>query len=115
MSKERARRREARQREAGIVAAARASDAERRERRASRIRAARRRLPTRRSRQTGGLARRRRRQVGTTVAALLALNVLVWVVFPDWPMRTMVLILSLLAAPVLHTMLFRRRTRRLRS
>jgi hypothetical protein len=39
---------------------------------------------------------------------LLVLNVLVWVVFPDWPMRTMVLILSLLTAPVLHTMLFRR-------
>jgi hypothetical protein len=40
---------------------------------------------------------------------LLILNVIVWVIFPSWPMRTMILILSLLAAPVLHTMLFRRR------
>ena len=108
MSKERARRREARQREAAIVAAARASDAERRERRALRIRTARGRLPTQRPRRPGILAQRRRRQVSITVASLLALNVLVWVVFPDWPMRTMVLILSLLGAPVLHTMLFRR-------
>ena len=42
------------------------------------------------------------------MAALLALNVLVWIVFPDWPMRVMVLLVSLLVGPVLHTMLFRR-------
>ena len=40
---------------------------------------------------------------------LLALNVLVWVFLPDWALRAMVLLVSLLAAPVLHTMLFRRR------
>jgi hypothetical protein len=108
MSKERARRREAREREAAIVTAARASQAERRERHAARSRAVRSRLPRRHSRQTGILAARRRRQVSATIAMLLVLNVLVWVVFPEWPMRTMVLILSLLIAPVLHTMLFRR-------
>ncbi|MCW2712489.1 MAG: hypothetical protein JWP24_2683, partial [Marmoricola sp.] len=45
---------------------------------------------------------------GITVGVLLVLNVFVWVVFPQWPARTMVLIVSLLAAPVLHTLLFRR-------
>jgi Flp pilus assembly protein TadB len=108
MSKERARRREAREREAAIVTAARASQAERRERHAARSRAVRSRFPRRHSRQTGILAARRRRQVSATIAMLLVLNVLVWVVFLEWPMRTMVLILSLLIAPVLHTMLFRR-------
>jgi len=109
MSKERARRREAREREAGIVAAARAAEAERRERRDARKRAVTSRLPRRRAKTPGILAARRRRQVGSLVAMLLALNVLVWVFFPDWALRAMVLIVSLLAAPVLHTMLFRRR------
>ena len=109
MSKERAQRREAREREAAIVAAARASTAERRERRAARSRAVRSRLPVRHSRQTGVLAARRRKQTGATVAMLLVLNVLVWVVFPEWAVRAMALIISLLAAPVLYTMLFRRR------
>jgi fatty acid desaturase len=108
MSKERARRRAAREREAAVVTAARAATAERRERQAARRRAVTARLPQRHSRPTGVLAVRRRRQVSATVAMLLALNVLVWVVFPDWPARAMVLIVSLLAAPVLHTMLFRR-------
>ena len=109
MSKERARRREARQRESAIVAAARASAAERRERRELRTRAVRGRLPSLHRRQAGILAQRRRRQTGGTVTVLVVLNVLVWVAFPTWPMRAMVLIISLLAAPVLHTMLFRRR------
>ena len=39
---------------------------------------------------------------------MLGLNVLVWVVFPDWPTRLMVLLVSLLAVPVLLTMMFRR-------
>jgi len=107
MSKERAHRREAREREAAIVAAARASDAERRARQQRRRRAFRSRFPRRRGRPTGVVAARRRREVGATIAVLLVLNVLVWVVFPDWPMRTMVLLVSLLAAPVLHTLLFR--------
>jgi hypothetical protein len=109
MSKERAQRREAREREAAIIAAARASTAERRERRAARARAVRSRLPVRHSRATGVLAARRRKQTGSLVAMLVVLDVLLWVVFPSWPARAMVLIVSLLAAPVLHTMLFRRR------
>ncbi len=108
MSKERARRRETRQREAAIRTAARAAEAERRERRAARRRAVTSRLPRRGSRPSGVLAERRRRQAGATIAMLVALNVLVWVFVPDWPMRAMVVCVSLLAAPVLHTMLFRR-------
>ncbi len=109
MSKERARRREARDREAGIVAAARAAEAEKRERREARKRALNSRLPRRHSRQTGVLAQRRRKQSGATIALLLALNVLVWVFFTEWPARAMALIVTLLVAPVVHTMLFRRR------
>ena len=108
MSKERARRREEREREAAIVRAARAREAERRERRAARTRAVTGLVPKRHSRQTGVLAERRRRQAGVTIALVIALNVLVWVFFPGWPARAMALIVSLLAAPVLHTMLFRR-------
>jgi Flp pilus assembly protein TadB len=108
MSKERARRREARAKEAAILAAARAAQAEKRERREARNRAVRSRMPRTRGRQTGILAQRRRRQTGATIALVLGLNVLVWVVFPDWPTRLMVLLVSLLAVPVLHTMMFRR-------
>jgi hypothetical protein len=108
VSKERARRREAREREAAIVRAARAREAERRERRTARTRALTGLVPKRHSRQTGVLAERRRRQVGLTLAVVIALNVLVWVFVPDWPTRAMVLTVCLLATPVLHTLLFRR-------
>ena len=108
MSKERARRREEREREAAIVRAARARQAERRERRTARTRALTGLVPQRHSRQTGILAARRRRQVGLTVALVIALNVLVWVFVPGWPTRTMVLCVSLLGTPVLHTLLFKR-------
>ena len=108
MSKERARRREAREREAAIVRAARAREAERKERRTARTRPLTGLMPRRHSRQTGVLAERRRQQVAATVAVLIALNVLAWVIFPGWPARAMVLIVSLLVAPVLHTLMFRR-------
>jgi hypothetical protein len=108
VSKERARRRAEREREAAVRAAARAAEAERAERRAARKRALTRWLPARHSRQTGILAERRRRQAGATVAAVLAINVLVWVFFDDWAARAMCAVVSLLTAPVLHTVLFRR-------
>jgi Flp pilus assembly protein TadB len=108
MSKERAKRREEREREAAIVRAARAREAEKRERRTARTRALTGLIPKRHSRQTGALAERKRRQVGITIALVVALNVLVWVFVPGWPARAMVLCVTLLAAPVLHTMMFRR-------
>ncbi len=108
MSKERAQRRAEREREAAVRAAARPAEAERAERRAARKRALTRWVPARHSRQRGVLAERRRRQVGATVVTLLAVNVLVWVFLDDWAARAMVAVVSLLAAPVLHTMMFRR-------
>jgi hypothetical protein len=108
VSKERAQRRAEREREAAVRAAAHAAAAERAERRAARRRALTRWLPARHSRQSGVLAERRRQQVGATVAILLGINLLVWIFFDDWAARAMVAVVSPLAAPVLHTMLFRR-------
>ncbi|HET6624850.1 MAG TPA: hypothetical protein VFG63_00535 [Nocardioidaceae bacterium] len=111
MSKERAKRRAAREHEAAIKAAARAAEAERRERREARRRAVRRMTAGfgGTGRQTGVLARRRRTQNALLVALLLAVNLLVWVVRPDWEARLAVLVLSVLTAPVLAVLLFRRR------
>ncbi len=110
MSKERALRRAQREHEAALKAAARAAEEERRERRAARKRALAKALPDFGSgRHTGILARRRQRDLTLLLALLLAVNVLVWVVRPDWAARLLTLLVSVLAAPVLHTLLFRRR------
>ncbi len=108
MSKERAQRRAEREREAAVLAAARAAEAERRERRDARVRALTSRLPKRRRGPAGILAERRRKQNGALVAVLVALNVLLWVFSDDWALRLAGVVVSLLAAPVLHTLLFRR-------
>jgi Flp pilus assembly protein TadB len=115
MSKERARRRAEREREAAIRAAARAAQHERRERRAARARVARRvtldRMPrlAPAGRPSGRLAHRRRLQVWAVIALLALVNVVVWVVRPDWPSRFAALVVSVLAAPVLVTLLVPRR------
>jgi Flp pilus assembly protein TadB len=114
MSKERARRRAAREHEAALRASARAAEAERRERRAARTRTlqrATRRLPgiDPVGRPTGTLARRRRMQSSLLLALLVAANVLVWVVRPDWQARLAALVVTVLAAPVLATLLLPRR------
>ena len=46
----------------------------------------------------GALAARRRREVAVTIAILLALNLLVWIVRPDWESR-LAAASSLLVAP----------------
>ena len=115
MSKERAQRRAEREREAAIKAAARAAQAERSERREARKRAVRQatagRLPNLRpvGRDTGSLARRRRIRRGLLLTVLLAANILVWVVRPDWEARLAAAVVSILAAPVLAALLLRRR------
>jgi hypothetical protein len=115
VSKERARRRAAREHETAIRAAARAAEAERRERRAARRRTLRRhttqRLPrlTPVGRPTGALARRRRVQTSLLLALLIALNVVVWVVRPDWPTRLAALVVTVLVAPVLAAVFVPRR------
>ena len=110
MSKERARRREEREREAAMKAAARAAERERAERRAARKRAVTTRLPRfGGGRPTGLLARRRRQQTTFLLCLLVALNALLWFVRDDWAIRFAGVVVSILAAPVLHTLLFRRR------
>lgn len=111
MSKERARRRAEREREQAIRQAARARVDERRRRRARRRAALTEWVPRPSkpaSRQTGILARRRRQEVWMTVGLLVLVNVLVWVFVPGWAARAMALAVTVLVAPVVHLMLFRR-------
>ncbi|NYD41500.1 hypothetical protein [Nocardioides panaciterrulae] len=108
MSKQRQVRRAEREREAAVRAAARARAAERRRRSAARRQAVTRWLPAPR-RAPGLLAQRRRRETTVTVCLLLAVNLLVWVTRPEWGLRILALLVTLLVAPVVHTLLFRRR------
>jgi hypothetical protein len=101
VSKERARRRAERERVAAARQAARAREAERRARSRARREALTRWLPTSRL-LPGEFAARRRRELAATVAILLALNLLVWIVRPDWESRLAAAAVSLLVAPVLH-------------
>jgi Flp pilus assembly protein TadB len=102
MSKERARRREAREQEAAARAAAQSVRRERDARRRARKAALQRRLvPLTTGRQTGVLARRRRTRLNLVLATLLFVQVVVWVVRPDWQARLTALILAALAFPVI--------------
>jgi Flp pilus assembly protein TadB len=108
MSKERARRREERERLASVAAAARQAAAEKAARREARKQSVTRYLPATHSRQTGILAERKRREVLATGAVLLVLNLLVFAVARDWALTALLLVASLLGAPILHLMLFKR-------
>ena len=113
VSKERARRRTEREKEAAIRTAARAASAERRERRQARRRSLHAatvgRLPSSSSRRPLGILERRRRlQTTGLVAVPVLLNVVVWVVRGDWPAVLGALIVSLLVFPVLKLLLFAR-------
>jgi Flp pilus assembly protein TadB len=108
VSKERARRRAEREREQALKAAGRAAEAERRERREARKRAVTSRLPRFAKGQSGALAQRHRNQLNITICLLIALNVVVWIAFHDWATRALVLVVTVLVAPVVHLMLFRR-------
>jgi hypothetical protein len=102
MSKERARRRETREREAALRSAARAAEAERAARRRARRKALERRLlPLRTGRQTGVLARRRRTRLNLVLLSLLFVQVVVWVVRPDWQARLTAFVVAALAFPVI--------------
>jgi hypothetical protein len=52
-------------------------------------------------RQTGLLAARRRTRMNLVLAALLLVQVVVWVVRPDWQARLAAVVLALLAFPVI--------------
>ena len=91
-----------------LAAVTRAAAQERRDRRRARVSAVTSRLPRRTPRVAGVLAERRRRQLWATIMVLVVLNVVVWASFPAWSSRALTLMVSALAAPVLHTLLFRR-------
>jgi Flp pilus assembly protein TadB len=102
VSKERARRREARQREAAVRTADARRRAERVARRRSRKAALQRRLvPWTTGRQTGVLARRRRTRLNLVIAALFFVQVVVWVLRPDWQARIAAVLVAALAFPVI--------------
>ncbi|MBJ7356314.1 hypothetical protein [Nocardioides sp.] len=108
MSKERARRREERQRQAAVAAAQREVAAARQAKREARKQAVARHLPAAHSRQTGLLAEKRRREVFATGAVLVVLNLLVFAVAGDWALTALLVVASILGAPILHLMMFRR-------
>jgi Flp pilus assembly protein TadB len=108
VSKERARRREERERLAAVAAADRQAAAARAARREARKRTVTRYLPATHSRQTGLLAERRRGEVLATGAVLLVVNLLVFAVARDWALTALLVVASLLGAPILYLMMFRR-------
>ncbi|WP_295659283.1 hypothetical protein [uncultured Nocardioides sp.] len=109
MSKERARRREEREREAAVRAAARAAVEERRARTAARRERLTSLRPGRPSgRPTGTLARRRQQQTTMLGCGLLVVNLLVWFAWSDVALQVLSAMVTVLAAPVLHTLLFPR-------
>ena len=65
-------------------------------------------LPARRSRPNSALAERRRRNVRILIVVLLLLNALVYLVTEDVGTVAFSAIASVLVAPVVYTLLFRR-------
>jgi hypothetical protein len=101
MSKERARRRAEREREAAARAAARQKEAERRARARARRRALTGWIPRARL-SPGVFAARRRAELMTTVGILFLVNLLVWLVRPDWAARLGAFVVSLVVFPILR-------------
>ena len=106
MSKERARRREAREAQAAERAQARAVEQAALARSRARRAAVRKRIgfllpgaPA--GRQSGALAQRRRTRTRLVVMVLLFAQVVVWIVRPDWQARLGALVVALLAVPVI--------------
>jgi Flp pilus assembly protein TadB len=107
VSKERARRRAERQREVAMKEAARQREAERRARARARRRTLTRWVPRARL-QPGLLAARRRAELAATLGLLLMLNLLVWLVRPDWAARLGALVVSAVVFPVVRLVMQRR-------
>lgn len=109
MSKERARRRAAREAERERAAQLNAVRMARRSRR----RALAGRLvprPVRFARQGGLIARRRRAQNGVIALLFLVVQLLAWLLWSSWQVSLAVFVLSLLFVPVIVTLAFDRRT-----
>jgi hypothetical protein len=99
MSKERAQRRAERERVAAARAEARQRAAERRTRAQARRRALTGWIP-RPHFLPGALAARRRAELMGAVGLLFLLNLLVWIVRPDWAARLGALVVSIVVFPV---------------
>ena len=108
MSKERQRRREERERLAEAAAAEREAAAERRAKRDARKQVVTKYLPASHSRQSGVLAEKKRRQVLATGAVLVVPNILIFAVARDWALTALLVVASILGAPILYLMMFRR-------
>jgi hypothetical protein len=108
VSKERQQRRAAREAEVAAASARRAAEVERQARRDARQERLTGWLPKTAGRQTGPLAEKRRRQAGATFAVLVAVNLLVFAFTEDWYVTGLTLVASLLGAPIVHMMLFRK-------
>ena len=107
MSKERARRRAEREQEAALKAAARQRAAERKARSRARRRTLTGWVPRPRF-QPGVLAARRRTELMATFGLLLLLNVLVWLIRPDWAARLGAVVVSAVVFPVVRLVMQRR-------
>ncbi|MFZ2016135.1 MAG: hypothetical protein WAV00_20135 [Nocardioides sp.] len=107
MSKERARRRAEREQEAAIRRAAREREVERRSRSRARRQALTGWVPKPHL-TPGVLAARRRTELMATIGLLLLLNLLVWLVRPDWAARLGALVVSVLVFPVVLLLVSRR-------
>jgi Flp pilus assembly protein TadB len=107
VSKERARRRAERERETALRIAARRRDEQRRARARGRKQALTGWLP-RRHATPGVLAARRRAELTATIGLLFLVNVLVWLVRPDWAARLAALVVSLVVFPVVRLVVSRR-------
>jgi hypothetical protein len=108
MSKERQKRRAEREAAVAAAAAVRAAQAEKQARRDARTDKLTGWIPRPAARQTGLLAEKKRRQAGGTFAALVAFNLLVFAFTRDWYVTGFTLVASLLGAPIIHMMLFRK-------
>ena len=108
MSKERARRREERERLAAVAQSERRVAAAKQAKRDARKRYVGKYLPASHSRQTGVLAEKKRHEMLGTVALLVVLNILIFAVARDWALTALLVVASVLGAPILYLMLFRR-------
>jgi len=108
VSKERQQRRAAREAELAAAAAQRAVAQEKQDRRDARREKLTGWVPRPPARQTGLLAEKRRRQAGGTFAVLVAFNLLVFAFTRDFYVTGLTLVASLLGAPIIHMMLFRK-------
>jgi hypothetical protein len=108
MSKERQKRRAEREAAAAALAERRAAEAEKQARRDARKERLTGWVPRTSSRRTGLLAEKRGRELRGTLAVLIALNLLVFAFTRDWYVTGLTLVASVLGAPIVHLMLFRK-------